>query len=135
MKHLFLAVTLLLALPTMANISVIVHPSNQLEMNPNEIARMFLGKMKSFPKGGIVLPINLAEGSLPRKTFEKTILKKSSSQIRAYWSKLVFTGKGSPPREVENDAEMLKLIKANPSLIGYVATDSITPGVRVVATF
>ncbi|WP_334313334.1 hypothetical protein [Psychrosphaera algicola] len=48
---------------------------------------------------------------------------------------MVFTGKGSPPREVSNDAEMLELIKANPSLIGYVSSGSITSDVKVIATF
>ncbi|MBU2881487.1 phosphate ABC transporter substrate-binding protein [Psychrosphaera sp. B3R10] len=135
MKHLFLVAALLLSLPSMAEISVIVHPSNQAKIESTDIARMFLGKMKSFPNGGIVLPINLAEGTAPRKAFDKTVLKKSSSQIKAYWSKLVFTGKGSPPREVSNDTEMLELIKANPSLIGYVSSGSITSDVKVIATF
>lgn len=135
MKKFLMTCCLFFTLPSIAAVSVIVHPSNNAKMENSEVSRMFLGKMKSFPGGGAVVPINLAEGSEPRKEFEKAALKKSSSQIKAYWSKLVFTGKGTPPKEVANEAEMIDLIKSNPSLIGYVSSGSVTGDVKVIATF
>ncbi len=135
MKKLLISLALLLSSTAQAGVAVIVHPSNASNLGQAEISRIFLGKMKSYPGGGPAVPINLAEGSGPRGEFEKAVLKKSASQIKAYWSKLVFTGKGTPPKEVANDAEVINLIKSNPNLIGYVSDTAVTGDVKVVATF
>ena len=135
MKSILLLVALLLSPSVFAGVAVIVHPSNSATLGNSEISRIFLGKMKSYPGGGPAVPINLTEGSAPRGAFEKAVLKKSASQIKAYWSKLVFTGKGTPPKEVGNDAEVINLIKSNPNLIGYVDESAVTGDVKVVATF
>lgn len=135
MKTLLFLFTLLFSASTWAGIAVIVHPSNGSALGQAEISRIFLGKMKSFPGGGQAIPINQSEGSGPRGNFEKAMLKKSASQIKAYWSKLVFTGKGTPPKEVSSDAEVIDLIKANPNLIGYIDESAVTPDVKVITTF
>lgn len=135
MKIVLLVIGLLTVLPVKSEISIIVHPSNQNELANTDISRIFLGKMRYFPGGGPVIPINLASDVNARKKFEQLALKKSSSQVKAYWSKLVFTGKGTPPKEVGSSAEMLALIKANPSLIGYIPTSDLTEDVKVITMF
>jgi hypothetical protein len=37
---------------------------------------------------------------------------------------MVFTGKGTPPRQISSAEEMVKLITANPNLIGFVPAGS-----------
>jgi hypothetical protein len=101
--------------------SIIVHPSNANVLNDSTISKMFLGKKKSFPSGDKVVPVNMSEGSAETGEFNSKVLNKSASQLKAYWSKLVFTGKGSPPSTVDNDAEMIKLIAANPNMIGFIS--------------
>ena len=59
----------------------------------------------------------------------------SKSQFTAYWAKLMFTGKGVPPKVVENEADMIDLVAKNPSIIGYVDAANVTADVRVVAKF
>ena len=63
------------------------------------------------------------------------MLNKSGSQLKSYWSKLVFTGKGTPPKVVANDAEVISLISANPNLIGYIDAAAVTGTVKVIAKF
>lgn len=135
MKTLILIFTLIFSASAFSGVAVIVHPSNSSSIENKQISRIFLGKMKSFPGGGQVLPINQSEGSAARSIFEKTVLKKSASQMKAYWSKLVFTGKGTPPKEVDNDAQVIDLVKSNPNLIGYIDESAVTPDVKVIATF
>lgn len=115
-------------------VSVIVHPSNADSLDQKTVARIFQGKVKSFPSGGQVVPINQVESSAATESFNAKVLNKSASQMKAYWSKLVFTGKGQPPKEVANDAEVIALIAANPNMIGYIegAGDG---SVKVVANF
>ena len=58
----------------------------------------------------------------------------SESQLKSYWSKLVFTGKGQPPRDVQTDAEMIELVAGNPNIIGYVDISSVTDKVKVLTS-
>jgi ABC-type phosphate transport system substrate-binding protein len=135
MKNLLLISTLLFSASAFSGIAVIVHPSNSANLSESDISRIFLGKMKSFPGGDSAVPINQNDGASARNSFESTVLNKSASQIKAYWSKLVFTGKGTPPKEVDSDDEVLNLVKSNPNIIGYIDESKVTGDVKVVAKF
>jgi ABC-type phosphate transport system substrate-binding protein len=135
MKTRYLLSALLISSCCMADVSVIVHPSNNNALDSATISRIFLGKEKSFADGGQAVPINQAESSAITEEFNADVLNKSSSQLKAYWSKLVFTGKGSPPKDVPNDSEAISLIAANPNLIGYVDTSKVDDSVKVIGSF
>ena len=135
MKQIILLVSLIFCSSTFAEVAVIVHPSNANALAGSDISRIFLGKSKKFSDGGQAVPINQPEGSAATGEFNEKALKKSASQLKAYWSKLVFTGKGTPPKEVSNDAEVVALIAANPNMIGYVSAGAADGSVKVVQTF
>ena len=70
-----------------AEVAVIVHPSSAItSLSEDDIARLFLGKAKSFPGGGAAVPVNQTEGSAARDKFNEGICKKNASQYKAYWS-------------------------------------------------
>ena len=112
-------------------VTVIVHPSNGDALDQAAISRIFLGKAKSFPSGGAAVPITQEAAA---DEFNEKVLNKSASQLKAYWSKLVFTGKGTPPKEVSTDAEMIALIASNPNMIGFIQGEA-DGSVKTVATF
>lgn len=116
------------------SLTVIVHPSNDSELSEKAVSRIFLGKSKRFSNGSEAIPIDQQEGNAVRADFSSKLLKKSSSQLKAYWSKLIFTGKGSPPKQVASDAEVIDLVSKNPSLIGYVSKDPGDGSVRSALT-
>lgn len=118
MKKLLLTLFVSLISSQALAVNVIVHPSNAAALDKQSISRIFLGKAKSFPGGGQAVPIQNSAGSAE---FNKNVLNKSDSQLKAYWSKLLFTGKGQPPKTVGSDAEVIALIAANPSMIGFIA--------------
>jgi ABC-type phosphate transport system substrate-binding protein len=130
-----LVATTLFASVAQAEIAVVVHPSNAASLDASSLSRIFLGKMKSFPGGGQAVPVNQSEGSSATSEFNSKVLKKSGSQLKAYWSKLVFTGKGTPPKAIGSDAEVISLVSSNPNLIGYVDASAVTGDVKVVAKF
>jgi ABC-type phosphate transport system substrate-binding protein len=116
-----------------AEVAVIVHPSAAMNsLSDDDIARLFLGKGKNFPDGSQAVPINQDEGSAVREKFNEAICKKNSSQYKAYWSQLVFTGKGTPPKDAGDDAAVKALISANPSMIGYIDGGAVDGSVKVV---
>lgn len=129
------ALILLVSLQVQAGGAVIVHPSNASALDTGVISKIFLGKQKSFPSGESVVPVDLKDGSGTKSAFTSSILNKSASQMKAYWAKLLFSGKGTPPKVAENDAEVIALVAKNPSIIGYVDAASVDGSVKVVHQF
>lgn len=125
--------TLCLASATWAEVAVIVHPSAGFDsLTEDDVSRLFLGKSKSFPGGAQAIPINQNEGSATREKFNENVTKKNASQYKAYWSQLVFTGKGTPPKDAGDDAAVKALISANPNMIGYIDAAAVDASVKVV---
>lgn len=118
---------------SLADVVVVVHPSNDAALNKKLVKRIFLGKEKKFSNGKEVLPINQVPSSDTRGSFDTGTLGRSSTQIAAYWSKLVFTGKGIPPKELDNDAAVLAIVSDNPNAIGYVDSASVSDAVKVIS--
>ncbi|GLS26313.1 phosphate ABC transporter substrate-binding protein [Marinibactrum halimedae] len=129
------SIAMLCVTTSTAGVAVVVHPSNANTIAPNEISKIFLGKKKTFPDGSDAIPLDQQEGSATRSSFVSTILNKNDQQIKAYWAQLLFTGKGTPPREVGGDADVKGLIAQNPSLIGYIDSNQVDSSVKVVHQF
>jgi len=134
----FKAITLttaIIASSAMAEVAVIVHPSNSATVDQAEITRLFTGRGTTFSSGSKATPLNLAESVAARGEFDSKVLSKSSSQMKAYWSKLVFTGKGTPPKELNSDAEMKAAVAADANAIGYIDAAAVDGSVKVLAKF
>jgi len=118
-----------------ADVVVIVHPNNNSVFDNIAISQLFLGQISSFPGGGKAIPVALKRGSDTRIDFNQLALRKSENQYKAFWSRLVFTGKASPPQELENSEAIKDLVANNPALIGYIDSGSADDSVKVVGTF
>jgi ABC-type phosphate transport system substrate-binding protein len=112
-----------------ADVAVIVHPDNTSSLTDTEIERIFLGKSAQFPDGSEAIPINTT-GDIYDE-FNERVLGRNSAQIKSYWAKLVFTGKGAPPKEVD-EASVIELIKNNKNAIAYIDSGKVTDDVKVV---
>lgn len=124
-----------LSIGAWAEISVIVNPGNmEASLSADQVKKIYLGKAKSFPGGGAVKAVDYQEGHALRSTFYSSVVGKSESQAKAYWSKLVFTGKGTPPQAMGSEADVLSFVAANPGALGYVDSGSVDGSVKVVLT-
>ena len=119
----------------LADVAVIVNSANNASIADSDISRIFLGKIKQFSNGDKITIINLKFKQDTRNEFEKKALNKSASQVKAYWSKLMFSGKGKPPKELGSDKEIIAFVVENPGAIGYVNAASAEGSVKVVKTF
>jgi ABC-type phosphate transport system substrate-binding protein len=97
-----------------------------------QLADLFLGRVSRYPNGAHAVPIDQAEGSIARDEFYAKVADKSAAQMKAYWSKIIFTGRGQPPKEVADGAELKRRIAENPDTIGYIDEKSVDDTVRVV---
>ena len=117
------------ALPAMAEVAVVVNPkAAEASMTKEQVAQFFLGKSTA------MTPIDQPEDAPVRAEFYKKVTDKDASQAKALWSKLVFTGKASMPKEVANSAAVKSAVAANPKAIGYMEKSAVDGSVKVVYT-
>ena len=117
------------ALPASAETVVIVSQKNPAtRMFSEQASQFFLGKSTLFT------PIDQAEGSPIRADFYRKVADKDAAQVKALWSKLVFTGKGTPPKEYAGNAEVKKAVAADPKAIGYIDKSAVDDTVKVILT-
>ncbi len=120
---------------TAAEISVIVHPDNTISsIKEKATKKIFLGKSKKFPSGGKAVPIDQAGGSAVRDDFHSKVTRKNAAKLKAYWSRMVFTGKAQSPKEVADDAAVISKVSGDSKAIGYVDSGSVNDTVKVVLT-
>jgi len=118
-----------------AGVVVIANPAVGITaLSQEDVSRIFLAKSKTFPNDKPAVPVNQNEGAASRAAFEDKVLKKTPSQVNAYWTQLIFTGKGTPPKDVGADADVKKLVADNPNIVGYIDSSAVDASVTVVYT-
>ncbi len=109
---------------------VVVHPDNPAaEIEPSELARMFLKKTTQWPDGTPIQPVDQEPESPTRQQFSHRVLGRGVTSIKTYWQRLVFSGRDVPPPVLASDLEVLDFVRREPGAIGYVDCSRETPGV------
>lgn len=127
------SVLVLLAGAANAEVVVVVSSRSALSaLSQHQVADIFLGKTSRLPDGQMVLPVDQPEGSAVRGRFYLDLVGKSPSQLKAHWSKIIFTGKGQPPREVSGNDLVKKVVAGNPGVIGYIESTAVDSSVKPV---
>ncbi|CAM3027209.1 phosphate ABC transporter substrate-binding protein [Pseudoalteromonas distincta] len=135
MKKIILASAFsLCSINVFAEVAVIINPSNASSVDADTIKKIYLGKSKSFSNGEKVNPVN-QDNTTVADEFNDKVVGKSSSQLNAYWSKLIFTGKGTPPEKLASDQAVIDFVAANNDAIGYIDSSKVSDKVKVIATF
>ena len=109
-----------------ADIVVIVSPASTL--TKEQIADVFLGKNTS------AAPVDLPESSPVRAAFYSKATGKEAAQVKAAWTRLVFSGKAQPPKELPDAAAVKKAVAADPHAVGYVEKSAVDASVKVLTT-
>lgn len=124
-----LTVAFALALPAFAEVVVVVNPkAADSTMTKDQVAQFFLGKSSS------MTPVDQPDSAPIRAEFYKKVTDKDASQVKSLWSKLVFTGKATMPKEVGDSAAVKKAVAADPKAIGYIDKGAVDGSVKVVYT-
>jgi ABC-type phosphate transport system substrate-binding protein len=111
---------------------VVSSKSAVTSLSPSQVADIFLGKSSRFPDGSQAVPVDQPEDSPARDRFYAQYTGKSAAQVKAHWSKIIFTGRGQPPVQAGSDAEVKKMLAQNPAAIGYIDPASVDDTVRVL---
>ena len=123
-----LLVATLAALPARAEIGIIVAAHSSQAPQVAQVCQAFLGKIKT------PTPVNFNEKSALRDEFYAKACKKDPAQVAATWSKLILTGTGTPPSEVDSATAMKKAVAADPNAVGYIDKKDADASVKIIAT-
>lgn len=122
-------------LPALAEVVVVVSAkSGATALSAEQASDIFLGRASTIPGGGAAVPVDQSEGAASRDLFYQKATGKNAAQVKAYWSKQIFSGKGTPPKDAGNDAGVKALVAANPNLIGYIDKSAVDASVKPLLT-
>ncbi|WP_343626957.1 phosphate ABC transporter substrate-binding protein [Roseateles puraquae] len=138
-RHLLFALpVVMLAPPARADVGTLAavvakNSKAPAKLSAAELNAIFLGTAKSFPNGERAVPIDQKAGTEAYADFYQRVAGRTDAQMKAYWSRIMFTGKGQPPQEVGDGAAVKKLVATNPNMVGYIEASLVDASVRVVA--
>jgi ABC-type phosphate transport system substrate-binding protein len=95
-------------------------------MTKDEVTQFFLGKSQAMK------PLDRPSSEPIKAQFYQKLSGQDLSQVKATWSRLVFTGKASPPKELPDAAAVKKAVAADPKAIGYIDKSEVDSTVKVL---
>jgi ABC-type phosphate transport system substrate-binding protein len=116
-----------------AQVVIVMNPKSAVStMTADQVSAIFLGKNAALPSGGAAAAVDLPDGAPAKEYFYSKVAGKSSAQVKAAWARLVFSGKGVPPKEIATSADVKKFVASNPDAIGYIEKSALDSTVKVV---
>lgn len=124
---------LLTAIPGSAGeVKIIANASvKQDSISQEELHAVYLLQRRTLKDGSRVVPV-LKKGGPTHDTFVREFLGHDPEEIRIYYQGLVFTGKGSMPKEFRSDDEIVAYVSSTPGALAYVSGETVSEGVKVL---
>jgi ABC-type phosphate transport system substrate-binding protein len=115
-----------------ADFKVVANPSvGAASISADELKGVFLMTKTSLKDAGHVEPV-LEKGGPVHESFVKEYLGKTDAGLQNYYRSLAFTGKGSIPKEVASDADVVSTVAKTKGAIGYIGAETEAAGVKVL---
>jgi hypothetical protein len=121
-----LALGLMLAGPALAGELVVVMGTGAAPITKDQLADIYLGRSSALK------PLDLPESNALRDQFYKKVTDRDAAQVKALWSRIIFTGQGQPPKELPDAAAVKKAVAADPRMVGYIDKSDADASVKVV---
>lgn len=116
-----------------ADIFVIVNAANPVrQLSNQEVADLYLGRARSYPNGTPVLILDQANSRSEREQFFRLLLNMPLAQVNAYWARLTFTGRQSPPEVRNDDQAVVASVSRSVQAIGYIGSRPQHPDVHII---
>ena len=128
-----LLITLFLSVNLYAqHFAVIVSKKSSLtHIEKNELSRIFLAKTRILPNGQRAIPVESTNKEFQSFFYEK-ISKKNKRQLKKYWAKMIFTGRGQPAKKFDSIEELISFVKNNSNAISYMPYEFVDSDIKVI---
>ncbi|MBH9578228.1 phosphate ABC transporter substrate-binding protein [Inhella proteolytica] len=114
-----------------AEVVVVVSAKSPVaKLEKAQVVDLYLGVSKELPGAG---QAQLLAAAPPlRDEFYGKVLGKEPSQVKAIWSRLIFSGKGVAPKELGSAADIKSALAGNPNAVAYLDKADVDASVKVV---
>jgi hypothetical protein len=121
-----LVLGLALASQAFASDIVVIMAPNAAPLTKEQVTNVYLGRSLDYK------PVDLPESNVTRNDFYKKATDRDASQVKAVWSRLMFTGHGQAPKVLADAAAVKKAVAADPKSVGYIDKADVDSTVKVV---
>jgi len=125
-RHMLAAASLAFAGAASAQDMVVIGHPSAAALSKDQVSDLFLGKSQSFT------PLDLNDSSPLYAAFYRKATGREVAQVKSTWSRVVFTGKGQPPKQLADVAAVKKAVAADPKAVGYIEKSALDGSVKVV---
>lgn len=102
-------------------------------LSKKEVIDIYMGRFKTFPDGQPVSPIDFPSGSNEKKSFYLQLVGKDERKIKAYWSRLLFSGRATPPIQADSKQQVLESL--DDQTLAYIPANDVTQEMKIVYKF
>lgn len=99
------------------------------QLRREEVAALFLGKRKTLLDQDVT-PLDNHEASW-REQFYQAVADMNTIRVKAYWSRIVFSGQGRPPQELAT-SEALTRLANDPGVLIYLPVNQVGSSMKIV---
>lgn len=107
-------------------------------LNKKQVMGLFLGRAKFLPSGDKVKALDFPIASAVRAEFYRALTGKNIADIDAYWARLQYSGRATPPEPMENSEKIMQMVskekRAIAYLPGYYQNQLAANGLKTVLT-
>lgn len=116
-----------------AEMLIIINANNSLaSIEHKQVVDLFMGRVTAFSNNQPAQTFDLHAGAPGRAIFYKALTGKSEAQVDAYWARLIFAGRMTPPKQFSNDQAIIEAVAKDPTAIAYVPKQILPPSVKVI---
>jgi TonB family protein len=115
------------------DVKIIANSSVKADViSAGELKSVFLEEKNSLADGTHVEPV-LRKGGRVHEAFLREYMGRTDADLQTYYRALVFTGRGSMPKELGSDVEVVAYVAGRRGAIGYVSAETNAEGVKTLA--
>ncbi len=96
-----------------------------------QIKDISIGSLTTWDDGQEIKLV-LLKKSATHKEFTRTYTRKSQSQFKMTWRRIVYTGKGLIPKSFKSENDLVTYVKNTKGAIGYVSSATPFDGVKTI---
>ncbi len=114
------------------NLAVIVSKDSDINsITKKELSKLFLSKTRKLPNGKKSYLIEMQDKEIRSKFYEE-ICNKNYKQLRKYWTKMIFTGRGQPPKKIKSIDEIIEYVENNQNAISYIPSKYVNSTIKTI---
>lgn len=112
---------------------VVANVDSGLEkMSKDEVINVYMGRHRKLPSGISAVPLDLTNPLSEKANFYSVMVNKELSEISSYWARLLFSGQGSPPKQLKDADEALEYVIRYKGALAYIDRKKVDKRVKIV---